>query len=152
MIPGTCNGRQPAYWEGWPDDQRPKPAAEAAAALMKAMTRLRARLRTESAPDDMQWTWSQLTTLGRVVELGPVTASELAQAEHVRRQSMAETLAALRTGGLVSTGKDPDDGRKTLIHATPEGRALIETIPAPGWPGSVERSRLICGRASGRPC
>jgi len=105
-------------------------ASETAAELSKAMTRLRARLRRESAPDEMPWTWSQLTTLSRVVEQGPSTASDLAQAEHVRRQSMAETLAALRTHGLVVTEQDPDDGRKTLISATAEGRALMETIPA----------------------
>ncbi|MCW2869316.1 MAG: hypothetical protein JWL99_636, partial [Streptomyces oryziradicis] len=38
---------------------------DTAAELMKAMTRLRARLRTESAPTEMLWTWSQLTTLVR---------------------------------------------------------------------------------------
>ncbi|MGW7236437.1 MarR family winged helix-turn-helix transcriptional regulator [Streptomyces sp. NPDC054804] len=107
----------------------PRPEAEVAAELMKAMTRLRARLRTESAPSDMRWSWSQLTTLGRIVEEGPVTASELAQAEHVRRQSMAETLASLRAGGLIASSKDPGDGRKTLIHATPEGRTLFGMIP-----------------------
>ena len=37
---------------------------DTAAELMKAMARLRARLRTESAPTEMRWTWSQLTTLG----------------------------------------------------------------------------------------
>jgi DNA-binding MarR family transcriptional regulator len=105
-------------------------ASETAAELTKAMTRLRARLRRESAPDEMPWTWSQLTTLGRVVEQGPTTASALAEAEHVRRQSMAETLAALRTHGLVVTEQDPDDGRKTLISATSAGRALFDTIPA----------------------
>ncbi|MGW3291191.1 MarR family winged helix-turn-helix transcriptional regulator [Streptomyces sp. NPDC001002] len=122
----------------------PKPEAEAAAELMKAMTRLRARLRTESAPDDMQWTWSQLTTLARIVEDGSVTASELALAEHVRRQSMAETLATLRAGGLITTTKDPADGRKTLIEATPEGRALSETIPAArvSWLGAAIEAHL----------
>ncbi|MFD3587339.1 MarR family winged helix-turn-helix transcriptional regulator [Streptomyces sp. NPDC058683] len=107
----------------------PRPEAEVAAELMKAMTRLRARLRTESAPSDMRWSWSQLTTLGRIVEEGPATASELAQAEHVRRQSMAETLASLRAGGLIASSRDPGDGRKTLIHATPEGQALFGMIP-----------------------
>ncbi|MFE2429869.1 MarR family winged helix-turn-helix transcriptional regulator [Streptomyces sp. NPDC059373] len=125
----------------------PKPEAEAAAELMKAMTRLRARMRTESAPNDMQWTWSQLTTLGRIVEEGSVTASALAQAEHVRRQSMAETLAALRAGGLIATSKDPSDGRKALIHATPGGRALIETIPAARvtWLGTAIEAHLRAG-------
>lgn len=103
---------------------------ETAVELTKAMMRLRARLRSESAPDEMPWTWSQLTTLGRVVELGPTTTSALAQAEHVRRQSMAETLSALRAHSLITSEQDPSDGRKMLISATPEGRALIATIPA----------------------
>ena len=94
------------------------------------MTRLRARLRAESAPADMRWNWSQLTTLSRIVSGGPATTSDLAQAEHVRRQSMAETIAALRADGLVETQPDPTDGRKTLIHATRRGRSLSATIPA----------------------
>ena len=105
-------------------------ATTAATELMKAMTRLRARLRAESAPDDMRWTWSQLTTLGRIVDDGPTTTSALAQAEHVRRQSMAETVAALRAGGVVETRPDPGDARKTLIQATGYGRDLMATIPA----------------------
>jgi DNA-binding MarR family transcriptional regulator len=104
--------------------------AQTATELMKAMTRLRARLRSESAPTEMPWTWSQLTTLGRIVAEGPTTMSELAHAEHVRRQSMAETVAALRAHDLVAAAQDPDDGRKTLITATAKGRSLLETIPA----------------------
>jgi DNA-binding MarR family transcriptional regulator len=95
---------------------------------MKAMTRLRARLRAESAPADMRWNWSQLTTLARIVTEGPATTTELAQAEHVRRQSMAETVAALPADGLVETQPDQNDGRKTLIHATRRGRSLLATI------------------------
>jgi DNA-binding MarR family transcriptional regulator len=119
-------------------------AEETAAELSKAMTRLRARLRRESAPETMPWTWSQLTTLGRVVETGPTTASELAQGEHVRRQSMAETLSALRGHGLIVSEPDPTDGRKTLISATRAGRELIATIPAAreAWLSAALRSLL----------
>jgi DNA-binding MarR family transcriptional regulator len=111
-------------------DSRSEQAAEAATELMKAMTRLRARLRTESAPSEMSWTWSQLTTLGRIIEQGPTTTSALAQAEHVRRQSMAETLATLHSGGLIGSEQDPNDGRKTLITATRKGKALLKNIPS----------------------
>jgi DNA-binding MarR family transcriptional regulator len=97
---------------------------------MKAMTRLRARLRAESAPADMRWNWSQLTTLARIVTEGPATTTTLAHAEHVRRQSMAETVAALRADGLVETQPDPSDGRKILVGATRRGRSLSATIPA----------------------
>ncbi|MFF2848786.1 MarR family winged helix-turn-helix transcriptional regulator [Streptomyces sp. NPDC058001] len=117
---------------------------DTAAQLMRAMTRLRARLRREAPIDDLPWNWSHLTTLHRIVKDGPATATELAQAEHVRRQSMAETLAALRTGGLVSTAKDPNDGRKSLVSATPAGQALCERIPAAreAWLSDVIGSTL----------
>ena len=119
-------------------------AAEVAADLMKAMTRLRARLRAESAPTEMRWTWSQLTTLGRIVEEGPTTTSALAQAEHVRRQSMAETVAALRADGLICFDQHPTDGRKVLISATPEGRDLLQNIPAAreAWLEAAFRTHL----------
>ncbi|MEY9873242.1 DNA-binding MarR family transcriptional regulator [Streptacidiphilus sp. MAP12-33] len=106
------------------------PAETVAVELMRAMTRLRARLRTEAPIEDLPWNWSHLTTLHRVVNEGPLTASELAHAEHVRRQSMAETLTALREGGMVAAAKDPGDGRKVLFNATASGRALTERIPA----------------------
>ncbi len=87
-------------------------AAEAAAELMKSMTRLRARLRSETAPTEMSATWSQLTTLARIIAEGPTTTSALAQAEHVTAEP------------------DPADGRKTLIAVTEKGRQLSATIPA----------------------
>lgn len=98
--------------------------------LMTAMTRLRARLRSESQPSDMRWSWSQLAALGRVVREGPTTTSDLAHAEHVRRQSMAETVAVLRADGLLEAQPDPTDGRKTLLVATRQARELLERIPA----------------------
>ena len=87
----------------------------------------------------MSATWSQLTTLARILAEGPTTTSALAQAEHVRRQSMAETIAALRAEGLVTAEPDPADGRKTLITATEKGRQLSATIPAAreAWLSSV---------------
>jgi DNA-binding MarR family transcriptional regulator len=94
--------------------------------LPRAMIRLRARLRTESAP--ASWTWSQLTTLSRIVKEGPTTVSALAASEHVRPQSMAETVAPLRQAGLVAARSDPTDGRKTLMSATSAGRKLVSNI------------------------
>jgi DNA-binding MarR family transcriptional regulator len=101
---------------------------DVARGLPRAMIRLRARLQAESAPDDMRLTWSQISTLGRIAEEGPITVSALAVAEHVRPQSMAETVAALRQEGLVSAKSDPTDGRKTLMSITPAGRKLFSNI------------------------
>lgn len=115
--------------------------------LLQAMTRLRARLRAESASTEMAWTWSQLMTLARIVRDGPTTASQLAQAEHVRRQSMAETLSALRAGHLIESRQDPGDGRKALISATREGVALSKAVPEirEAWLSDAFQSMLTPG-------
>lgn len=105
------------------------PPEQAAYEVMRAMTRLRARLRSETWSDDQPWSWSQLATLVRIVDGGPTTTSDLAAAEHVRRQSMAETIAALRADGLVEAAPDPTDGRKLLISASEKGRSLRKAIP-----------------------
>ncbi|MDH6710587.1 DNA-binding MarR family transcriptional regulator [Kitasatospora sp. MAA19] len=152
VVPGPA-GHRPGSIPGqgaWalsyagPVSSEPVSPEATAVELMRAMTRLRARLRTEAPIDDLPWNWSHLTTLHRIVQDGPTTASELAQAEHVRRQSMAETLAALREGGLVTTAKDPDDGRKTLVSATRVGRVLCERIPAAreAWLSEAMRATL----------
>jgi DNA-binding MarR family transcriptional regulator len=94
-----------------------------------AVKRLRARLRAESTTDE-GWTISQLSTLARIVREGPATASALAQVEHVRPQSVAEVVTALKAGGLVTAKPDPTDGRKVLLRATAAGRRLVETVSA----------------------
>lgn len=108
----------------------PDPAVVVAGELMTAMTRLRARLRRESGDAEMPWTWSQVMTLSRIIESEPITTTELAEAEHVRRQSMAETIAALRADNLVTATPDPLDGRRSLIRSTARGRRILTQIPA----------------------
>lgn len=94
-----------------------------------AVTRLRSRMRAESFATD-RWSASQLSTLARLIDLGPITASALANHEHVRPQSIAETVAVLKTGGLVATAQDPLDGRKILITVTRAGRRVGTSILA----------------------
>lgn len=103
---------------------------DTARVLAQAMTRLRARLRAESVPGSANWTWSHITTLARISRDGPTTASALAAAEHVRPQSMAETIGVLRRQGLVTSEPDPSDRRKSLISATAEGHELAASIHA----------------------
>ncbi|MCE0767790.1 MarR family transcriptional regulator [Pseudonocardia kujensis] len=92
------------------------------------MTRLRSRLRLEQASVTTGQTMSQLSVLGRIADSGPITASALAQAEHVRAQSIAETVATLKKQGLVEANPDPTDGRKSLLSVTADGRRLIDSI------------------------
>ncbi|MFE5025759.1 MarR family winged helix-turn-helix transcriptional regulator [Streptomyces sp. NPDC056656] len=68
--------------------------------------------------------------VSRVAEQGATTVSALAVAEHVRPQSMAETVAALRREGFITSEPDPTDGRKTLISISAEGRKILSRIPA----------------------
>jgi DNA-binding MarR family transcriptional regulator len=103
---------------------------QVASELTMAMTRLRARLRLESSAPVRSWTWSQLSTLRRIIEHGPTTAAALAQIEHVRPQSIAETLAALKADGLVATAPDPADGRKSLLTATARGHEVSDSVIA----------------------
>jgi DNA-binding MarR family transcriptional regulator len=103
---------------------------QVATELTMAMTRLRARLRLESSAPVRSWTWSQLSTLRRIIEHGPTTAAALAQIEHVRPQSIAETVAALKADGLVATAPDPADGRKSLLTATARGHDVAASVIA----------------------
>ncbi|WP_051722156.1 MULTISPECIES: MarR family transcriptional regulator [Actinomycetes] len=105
-----------------------QPTSEIAHELSLAISRLRARLRGEQTMVSRGLTISQLSALGRVVEAGTITTSDLASAEHVRVQSMAETIRLLRTDELITSTPDPNDGRKKLLSATDIGRALIDTV------------------------
>jgi DNA-binding MarR family transcriptional regulator len=104
------------------------PTSVLAMELALAMSRLRSRLRNEQAAVTTGRNMSQLSVLGRISDMGPVAASALAQAEHVRQQSISETVAALRKDGLVRGDPDPSDGRKTLLTLTPAGKELVESI------------------------
>ncbi len=99
-----------------------------AAELTLAITRLRARLRVESDTWGGPVTFSQLLVLARIVEEGPMTASELAAVEHLRRQSVSTSIAGLLAAGLVASAPDPADGRKTLVRATDAGVAHVASI------------------------
>lgn len=99
---------------------------DVAGQLAHAMVRLRA----ESEPSKMRWTWSQVSVLGRIAREGPTTVSALATAGHVRPQPMTEIIAALLREGLISRRAGPTDGSKTLISIEPVGHELISSIPA----------------------
>ncbi|MEV0184617.1 MarR family transcriptional regulator [Streptomyces sp. NPDC050625] len=94
-----------------------------------AITRMRARLRREQA-DRSTYTMSQMTVLGRISEEQPTTSTAVAAAEHIRQQSVAETVSSLRNQGLVSTEPDPADRRKLLLSLTPKGTEFIASVQA----------------------
>jgi DNA-binding MarR family transcriptional regulator len=68
---------------------------------------------------------SQGTVLGRLDREGASSVSDLAVAERVRPQSMAQTVADLEADGLVSRRPDPDDKRRALVELTEHGRSAL---------------------------
>ena len=64
--------------------------------------------------------------LGRLDRDGPQSTSDLAVAERVRPQSMAQTLGDLEADDLITRRPDPDDGRRVLIELSGSGREALE--------------------------
>jgi DNA-binding MarR family transcriptional regulator len=68
----------------------------------------------------------QGAVLGRLDREGPRSIGDLAAAEKVRPQSMAQTVAELEAAGLARRRPDPDDRRRVLVEETEEGLAALE--------------------------
>ena len=95
-------------------------ASRTASELRFVLGRLVRRLRTENT-----FPISQGMVLARLDREGPQTASDLAAAERVRPQSMAQTVAELQTSGFVARRPHPLDRRRILIELTAEGAAAL---------------------------
>jgi DNA-binding MarR family transcriptional regulator len=98
---------------------------ELAEELRATLGRLIRRLRAEPGPPA-----PQLTVLGRLDRHGSASISDLADAERMRPQSMAQTVRDLETAGLVSRRPDPDDRRRMFVDLTPEGGEALRTTRA----------------------
>ena len=59
---------------------------------------------------------------------GPLTPSELAERERVKRPTATRILANLAALGLVTRTPDPGDGRASLVATTAAGRALLRRL------------------------
>jgi DNA-binding MarR family transcriptional regulator len=63
--------------------------------------------------------------LGRLDREGPLSTADLAAAERVRQQSMAQTVSELEAHGLVNRTPDPSDRRRSMLDLTDEGRRVL---------------------------
>jgi DNA-binding MarR family transcriptional regulator len=101
-------------------------ASELRVVLGQLMRRLRAEHRFSLAHGSV---------LGRLDREGAMSTSDLAAAERVRPQSMAQTVSELEADGLVSRRPDPADGRRALLELTEEGRLTLqrERRQREGW-------------------
>jgi DNA-binding MarR family transcriptional regulator len=98
--------------------------------LRVVLGQLMRRLRAEH-----RFPLSHGTVLGRLDRDGAQSVSELAAAERMRPQSMAQTVSDLEADGLVTRRPDPDDRRRALVELTEEGRVALHLDRArrEGW-------------------
>ena len=102
-----------------------QPALPAAATVRRGVTSLGRRLRLERTPTAL--TTLELSVLGHLHRLGPLSPGELAHAERVLPQSLTRTLAGLEEAGLTLRQPDPTDGRRSLLAITQPGQAALRT-------------------------
>jgi DNA-binding MarR family transcriptional regulator len=98
---------------------------ELAPRLRWAVTRLARRLRQEAGADLGP---SQTAALATVERHGPLSPSELAEIERIKRPTATRVVRHLEVAGLVERVKDPEDGRSSILSVTGEGRALLRRV------------------------
>ena len=104
---------------------RDEAVLEVASRLRLAIARTARRLRQNSGTD---LTAALTAALATVEGRGPLTPSELAQVEHVKRPTATRIVARLEEQGLVERTADPTDRRSFLVGITPEGSALLRRL------------------------
>lgn len=98
--------------------------SDTASQLRTAIVRTARVLRQDAATETGLGpsTTAALATINRD---GPLTPSELADIERVKRPSMTRTLACLDREGLIERTPDPADGRSSLVSISAAGRELL---------------------------
>jgi DNA-binding MarR family transcriptional regulator len=131
---------------------RPPNTALLASDLRVVLGQLVRRLRSEH-----RFSLSHGTVLGRLDREGPRSVSELATAERVRPQSMAQTVSELEAEGLVTRSPDSEDRRRAVVELTDAGRVVLgaDRRNREGWlaqaiaEGFSEEERRILNEAVG---
>jgi DNA-binding MarR family transcriptional regulator len=93
--------------------------------LRPVIARTSRRLRQEGGAELSPTLTAALATVDRH---GPLTPSELAARERVRRPTVTRVVARLEADGLVARTAAPADGRSTLVAVTAEGRVLLDQM------------------------
>src|SRR5688572_31319874 len=91
---------------------RDEQLADSAARLRLAIVRTARRLRQEAGGELSPTLNAALATIDRH---GPLTPSELADIERIKRPTATRIAAALEKDGLIERAADPSDGRACLL-------------------------------------
>lgn len=102
---------------------------DSAARLRMAIVRTARRLRQEAAgAGGAELSPTAVAALASVERHGPLTPSELAEIERVKRPTATRTLRLLLEAGLVDRAPDPSDGRSALVSVNPSGRERLHRL------------------------
>jgi DNA-binding MarR family transcriptional regulator len=101
---------------------------DSAARLRLAIVRTARRLRQEAAGAGTELTPTAVSALATVERHGPLTPSELAEIERVKRPTATRTLRVLGEAGLVERAPDPIDGRSSLVSVNSAGRERLRRL------------------------
>src|SRR3954464_16060430 len=102
--------------------------AESAARLRFAIVRTARRLRPEAAGAGTELSPTAASTLATVERHGPLTPSELADIERIKRPTATRILRVLVEAGLVDRAPDPADGRSALVSVNAAGRERLRRL------------------------
>lgn len=98
---------------------------ELASRLRLAITRMARRLRQQGDP---ALSPSLVAALSTIERLGPLTPSELAEAERVQRPTVTRIAARLAEAGLIERSADQRDARVAQLAVTAEGRRVLKAL------------------------
>jgi DNA-binding MarR family transcriptional regulator len=104
------------------------PLTDSAARLRMAIVRTARRLRQEAASEASGLTPTSTAALATIERHGPLTPSEVAEIERVKRPTVTRTLGSLEREGLVERTADPADGRSTLVSINAAGRERLRRL------------------------
>src|SRR5690349_16723163 len=104
------------------------PLSERAAHLRTAIVRTARRLRQEAAAETTGLTPTSVAALATIERHGPMTPSEIAEIERVKRPTITRTLGCLEREGLIDRAPDPGDRRSALVSVNAAGRERLRRL------------------------
>jgi DNA-binding MarR family transcriptional regulator len=69
-----------------------------------------------------------VAALATIERHGPLTPSEIAAIERVKRPTITRTLGCLEREGLIDRAADPADGRSSLVSVNAAGRERLHRL------------------------
>jgi len=86
----------------------------------------------------------QFTLLVIIMELGPLSRSDLGRRNHHDRSTLTRNLQPLIAQGWVSEGVAGDDGRSRPLSLTEQGKELLHRA-APAWSAAQTKTKALLG-------